>query len=237
MSIFFALCFLLNFPLIFLEILFFLLCIFLLIVYFWGDRIVLVLIKARKLSQTQIEGHESYKNEVDNAACLMGLVGVEVYRAKNLPSDIYVLKGPGNVSCIILGGGNELERLSEKEIHALIYFSILKIKRLNLRFIQICNFLFFMINLPVMLAKNFKLLKSVGLIMDFFLLPLRTFKQFAFKEDRQCLQDFIKRLEMDERVNVVQTALFKLEHLSCKYSGERNEILLAGLAMVQKKHE
>ena len=233
--VFFALCFLLNVPLIILKALFLLLCIFLLLVYFWGDWIILVVIKARKLSQTQIEGHELYKNEVENVACLMGLVGVEVYRAKNLPLNIYVLKGSGNSSCLILGGtGEDFEQLSQKEINALIYFSILKIKKLNLRFIQVCNFFFFIINLPIMFVKNFKILKFMGLSMDFFLLPLKTFKQFAFREDMQHLEGFIKKLEMGDRGNYVQATLFKLKHLSSNRSEGMERLLLVDLAMVKR---
>ena len=234
--VFFALCFLLNVPLVVLKVFFLLLCIFLLFVYFWGDWIILVMIKARKLSQTQIEGHELYKNEVENVACLMGLVGVEVYRAKNLPLDIYVLKGSGNGSRVILGGGrNDFGHLSQKEINALIYFSILKIKKLNLRFIQVCNFFFFIINLPTIFVKKFTLLKFIGLIMDFFLLPLKTFKEVAFKEDIQHLEKFVKKLEIDDRGSLIQATLFKLKYLSFKYSGGAERLLLTDLAMVKRE--
>ena len=190
------------------------------------------MIRARRLSRMQAEIHESCRREVENMAYLMGLIRVEIYRAKNLPMDIYVLKGVRNSSCVVLGG-DVFEHLSQKEINALIYFSILKIKRLNLKFIQGCNFFFFIISLPTMVAKNFKLLKFIGVIMDFFLLPLKTFKKFVFKEDRRYLEELIEKLEVEGRESVIQATLFKLKHISSRHTEDVYKLLLADLAMVE----
>ena len=211
------------------------LCAFLLIIYFWGDRIILAIVKAQKLPRTQIDDHESYKSEIENIACLMGLTQIKIYRAKTLPSNIYLLKGIHNSSCIIIGG-DPFEHLSEQEIQVLIYFSILKIKRLNLRFIQGCNFFFFIVNLPAMLLKNFKPLNIINLMIVFFLLPLQAFKQFTFKENNQHSKVFIKRLEMDTTENFVQAVLFKLKHLSSEYSRDIHQLLLADLTIVEKRN-
>ena len=233
-GIFFALCFLLNLPVAVIKTLFVLWCLFLLLIYFWGDRIILAMIKAHKLSRMPVEDHESYRSEVENIACLMGLIRVEIYRAKGLPLDIYVLKGIGNSSCIILGG-DTFGDLSQKEINALIYFSILKIKKLNLRFIQGCNFLFFIINLPIIFIKKFKLFKFIGLIMNFFLLPLRAFKGFVFKEDERLLEEVINKLQMRDKSNAIKTTRFKLRYSASRYSGDISRLLLADLAMVERK--
>ena len=210
------------------------LCAFLLLFYFYGDKIILVIIKAQKLPRTQVEDYELYKGKVENMACLMGLVRVEIYRAKALPPDIYVLKGAGNSSCIVMGG-NAFEHLSEKEISALISFSILKIKKLNLRFIQGCNILFLLVHLPTIFMKKIKLLKFVGLIMNFFLLPLQAFKRFTFKGNSRYLKSFIKVLGTGDMESVIQTTLVKLEHISSRYPGDAPKVLLADLAMVERR--
>ena len=210
------------------------LCAFLMLVYFWGDKIILAMIKAQKLPRTQIEDYGSYKREVENIACLMGLARVEVYWAKALPADVYVLKGMGNGSCIIIGG-DAFDRLSEKEINALIHFSILKIKKLNLRFIQGCNFFVFIVNLPIILMKKIKLLKLFGLFIDFFLLPLQAFKRFAFKENDKNLEELMEKLEINDVKNVIQTTLLKFQHLSFKHSGALPGILLADLTTIERK--
>ena len=232
--VFFALCFSLNLPLIVLEILLVLLCFLLLAIYFLGDRIILAIVKAQELPRVQIEVHEPYRRRVENVACLMDLGAIDIYRAETLPSDIFVLKGMGNTSCIIIGG-DAFAHLSEKEINALVYFSILKIKKLNLRFVQMCNFFFFMVSFPTIMMKKFKPLKFVGLIIDFFLLPLWAFKKFAFKENNNYLEELMKKLEMDDLANTIQAAFFKLRCLSFDHSGDVSEILLSDLASVERK--
>ena len=232
-AVFFAICFLLNAPLFVFKGLVLLLCVLALLVWIWGDKIILAVVKAQKLFRTQIDVHESYRGRIENMACLMGLGQIDIYRSKALPPDIYVLRGAGGVSCFIVGG-DVFAHLSEQERDALIYFSILKIKKLNLNLIQGCNFFFFLASLPTMFLKKFKFLKFVGLVMDFFLLPLEALKRFVFKENNNYLKGFMEELEMGDMENTIETAFFKLRHLPTKYSNEASSILLADLSAVEK---
>ena len=226
--IFLAAGYLLNLPLILLKIFLLTLCIFFVFAYWAGGQIVLAAVKAQRLSPGL------FQHKVDNISCLLGMSPVQVYRSKGLPLGVYVLKGVGDSSHILFGG-DVFEHFSPEEINALLYLSILRAKRLNLRFVQGCNFFFFVISLPVILMRGARGLRYLCLAMEFFLLPLKCVRDLAFRDEGQLLENSIKKLGIEEMENIARTVLFKLKSFFGEYSWDAHYILLSGLSLVEKE--
>ena len=225
--IFLAVGYLANFPPVVLQVFLVALCSLFVFAYFWGGQTVLAIVRAQKLSP------EFFRHKVDNISCLLRLPRVRIYEAKGLPPSVYVLKGAGDSSHILFGG-DVFDRLSPKELDALLCFSILKVKKFNLRFIQGCNFFFFVVSLPVLLTRRVAALRCFCLAMEFFLLPLKRFKDFVFRDDKQYFKNGIEKLQMDGAGDILETILFKLKNFPLDYSWDAHRILLAGLSAVEE---
>ena len=169
------------------------------------------------------------QNRADNLCCFLGLPRVEIYRAEGIPAGLYALRSFRRKAFLIIGG-DIFSRLSQKEIDALIYLSILRIKHLNLMFITICNFFFVLIGLPALLLQRFACAKYVVATVIFFLLPLRNLKAATFKEESRKLEKLANKIGVKDIGYEIQSAHFKLNHLAPQKSLKAKDLLLAHLS-------
>lgn len=220
----------LLFPSLVFEISLILLVLLILGICFFGDKVLLSLMKAKPLPKQ----HGLY-NMVNHYSFLFQQEQKKIYLADEC-DNCFLFKSFVGPSTLVFDR-SLIEMLSSTELEALIFLSCVKSKgkKLFLSFVFQMLKGFFYSSL-FFLPKTSKVYKAFNVIFSFFLFPLRLIEVFSFKRESILLEEDFEVFNKSCLGKDLTSAYFKIEQLYSQKSKNRDSSfkrIIEGLAILE----
>lgn len=193
--------------------------IYLIVVYFLGDKILLSLICAKVLPE-----ENQYVSIVMNLTCRFGMSNVHVYTSKKYADGLYFIETLNHSSSIVIGY-NLLKQLPEEELKNLIFGGLVLKGDGIIRYKCILSCLFVFFEWPrvlndVIVIKKFKWMVN---IINFYLYPFHLLKWLL--SGKELAEKLINNTDNSKTTRIIQSTLFKVKNVNY----QRNNVLINGV--------
>ena len=172
-----------------------------------GDKFILFLMTARLFKGS------SLNNINQNLTCRLGISKVGLYFSSKYKNNIYCVETFNHNASIIIGE-ELLTKLNHKELECIIYYYLLLINSGAVRYISMINFLFLILEFPLILKKysNIPLILVIAKIISFYLYPLRLIKNLLLgKLFEQSIYTDDINLDNEKKMQI-KSVIFKIRN-------------------------
>jgi len=179
----------------------------LLIISFWGEKLVLVFAKARYVTDDEI-----LINQVKNFCIHCEIPEVKVYWSNIFVNNLYYTDSYfGKPSLII--GKNIYRNFTRNELNSLIYASLLKLRTREAQHRTVASLIFSILYSPIYLIRSFFSNKNILRVLNVFLYPAYYLKAKIYDSEADVL---VFDQKVSQLVNLKKdyiAALFKVNQL------------------------
>lgn len=199
------------------------------ITLFIGEKVILILLKAR-----YVNDDEDLINQVKNFCLHLEIPEVKVYRSGTFVRNVYFTDSFfGKPSLIV--GKMIINELTKNELNALIYASLLKIKLNQAKERTLTALLWFYLLFPVFVLYKKINYPKVNIIMKWLLVPYFYFKQRSYENIDSVLLFDKKVAYFDGLKREYTSALFKIYNFELINSDGVAEIVVSDLVLVKNQ--
>ena len=202
-----------------------------LIISFWGEKIILIFLRARYVGE-----HEDLINQVRNFCLHLNLAEVKVYWSGLFVNNIYYANSYFGTPVIIIGR-NVYKNFQSNETSALIYASLLKLKKkeaVDMTMSSICLFFWLLpvhlIYLKIQSTRARRIITSMYLPLTYLRRKIYIKEKDVFSFDQEVMR--FKEMSKD-----YTSAIFKLSVLPKVIGHELSSFLVEEMVLVDNEEQ
>lgn len=204
--------------------------IILIILMNWGDKVVLVLLKARYIGDD-----ENLVNHVKNLCCHLKVGNVKIYWSNVFVNNIYYTDSRFGAPSIIIGK-NLYKELSRNELVSLLNASLMKIKNKEAQTKTLSSILFALLYSPVLTVVYLCRKTRMKSVTQVFLYPVLYLKSFCYEKEDAILAFDSKVTEFDGLKKEYLSAIFKISAKSEIFESTITSLIVNELTHIKNKN-
>jgi Zn-dependent protease with chaperone function len=177
-------------------------------------------------------------NIVNNFSCRLGLEKVTVYISYDYPSNVYFMQPLIGGPSLVVGYGITT-KLSRKELDALLFSALVRIKQGDARFRTICSLILGVFYFPfyALLLTPLGKVHILGSLVSYLIFPVRILRSLLLSSRRDLGgydQEVYKLLEDPSNLT---SAFFKVSQLNFEKTDSLADIFMEDIALGENKKE
>ena len=190
----------------------------------WGEKLVLVLARARYVSDD-----ESLINQAKNFCCHLNISEVKIYWSSAFVNNVYYTDTYFGKPALIIGK-NIYTQFSRNELNSLIYASLLKINSGEARNRTFVSLVFMMLYSPVYVVRSFFKSPRIRKQLEVFFYPAFSLKSLMYENEKVVIGFDAEVGKMLGLKKDYMAALFKVAHLPALSERTVGALVLAELS-------